>query len=162
MYDTVPVFDILRRSHICSENSSPSKFSCFVACRPCRPLKMYQLKVIFLCFFAHALCAQGLSGSSLTRSARQNRFFEVANAANTDKVSVHHYEALYNKYLDPVRHEPLRLLEGKFKALITFRKMERLMLMLFLVTFCANANTVGLGCDMGYGPGHSLKVMPSS
>ncbi len=26
----------------------------------------------------------------------------------------------------------------------------------------ANANTVGLGCGMGHGPGHSLKVMPSS
>lgn len=81
---------------------------------------MYQLKVIFLCFFAHALCAQGLSGSSLTRSAWQNRFFEVASVANTDKVSSHHYEALYNKYLDPVRLEPLRLLEGDFKAAVTF------------------------------------------
>ncbi|TVY80371.1 8-demethyl-8-alpha-L-rhamnosyl tetracenomycin-C 2'-O-methyltransferase [Lachnellula suecica] len=50
---------------------------------------------------------------------------EVAFKYGTDKVTVHHYQYMYEKYLQPIRDRPLKMLE------------------------------IGLGCNMGYGPGHS-------
>ena len=47
---------------------------------------------------------------------------------DTDKVKTHEYHIVYEKYLQPLRHSPVRLLE------------------------------IGLGCDMTYGPGHSLEL----
>lgn len=59
---------------------------------------------------------------------RKDSFRDVGVAANTDKVIGHNYAPMYEKYLEPVRHSRLRLLE------------------------------IGLGCKMAYGPGHSLQV----
>ncbi len=55
-------------------------------------------------------------------------FRDVGILANTDKVNAHEYDTLYEKYLQPLRHNPVRLLE------------------------------IGLGCNMNYGPGHSLSL----
>src|SRR5450432_4049187 len=43
----------------------------------------------------------------------------------TDKVSTHKYHHMYQKYFEPMRDQPLKMLE------------------------------IGLGCDMNYGPGAS-------
>ncbi|CZT11713.1 uncharacterized protein RCO7_08685 [Rhynchosporium graminicola] len=52
-------------------------------------------------------------------------FLEIATKHGTDKVSPHHYNHMYEKYLDPVRDRPLKMLE------------------------------IALGCNMAYGPGKS-------
>lgn len=52
-------------------------------------------------------------------------FFEIGTKYGTDKVTAHHYQHMYEKYLEPLRDEPLKMLE------------------------------IGLGCDMSYGPGAS-------
>ncbi|PVH73791.1 hypothetical protein DL98DRAFT_606296 [Cadophora sp. DSE1049] len=51
--------------------------------------------------------------------------FEIATKHGTDKVNPHHYNYMYEKYLDPIRDQPLKMLE------------------------------IGLGCNMAYGPGKS-------
>ena len=61
-------------------------------------------------------------------STRHSNFYQLAQSIGTDKVIAHQYQHLYEKYLEPIKHKPLRLLE------------------------------VGLGCDMHYGPGKSLQV----
>ncbi|KAF1988460.1 hypothetical protein K402DRAFT_328586, partial [Aulographum hederae CBS 113979] len=53
-------------------------------------------------------------------------FYDVASRHGTDKVTQHHYHHMYEKYLGPIRTQPLKVLE------------------------------IGLGCDMGYGPGKSF------
>ena len=45
--------------------------------------------------------------------ARPNRFYTIASKIKTDKVDGHHYEVLYDKYLQPIAGKNLRLLEGK-------------------------------------------------
>lgn len=55
-------------------------------------------------------------------------FRNIGLAAGTDKVTHHSYWYTYSRYLNHVRDQPIRLLE------------------------------IGLGCDMAYGPGHSLKL----
>lgn len=55
-------------------------------------------------------------------------FRNLGLAAGTDKVASHSYWYTYGRYLSHVRDLPIRLLE------------------------------IGLGCDMGYGPGRSLKL----
>lgn len=55
-------------------------------------------------------------------------FYPIARKHNTDKVSDHTYEHTYEKYLDPIRHKPLKFLE------------------------------IGLGCDAKHGPGRSLEL----
>ncbi len=57
-----------------------------------------------------------------------NDFLTIASLAGTDKVTTHSYHMLYQKYLEPIRHRPLKLLE------------------------------IGLGCDMNYAPGASQQV----
>ncbi|ELR02268.1 hypothetical protein VC83_00635 [Pseudogymnoascus destructans] len=52
-------------------------------------------------------------------------FREIGKKFGTDKVTAHHYQHMYEKYLEPLRDEPLKMLE------------------------------IGLGCDMSYGPGAS-------
>mmetsp|Transcript_2697 Transcript_2697/g.9652 ORF Transcript_2697/g.9652 Transcript_2697/m.9652 type:complete len:274 (+) Transcript_2697:1848-2669(+) len=66
-------------------------------------------------------------------SNRKNEFLEIALKTGTDKViadsgQFHSYANAYSKYFDPIRHEPIKLLE------------------------------IGLGCDMGYGPGRSVQL----
>ena len=68
-----------------------------------------------------------LSGSLLSSCSDLRSFHAIGAAVQTDKV-VHGYHELYEFYLGPRRHLPLRLLE------------------------------VGLGCNMPYGPGASLQV----
>jgi hypothetical protein len=78
-------------------------------------------------------------------------FLEIATKWGTDKVTTHHYNhsesfhhsmvlkptnfTVYEKYLEPIRDQPLKMLE------------------------------IGLGCDMGYGPGKSyytwLEFLPN-
>jgi hypothetical protein len=57
-------------------------------------------------------------------------FYHLARKSGTDKVTAHHYEHLYSKYFEMSgkRFLPLKILE------------------------------IGLGCDMGYGPGASASV----
>ncbi|KPI43467.1 8-demethyl-8-alpha-L-rhamnosyl tetracenomycin-C 2'-O-methyltransferase [Cyphellophora attinorum] len=52
-------------------------------------------------------------------------FYEIAKAHGTDKVSMHSYQEMYQKYFPAIRGKRLKMLE------------------------------IGLGCDMGYGPGAS-------
>jgi hypothetical protein len=52
-------------------------------------------------------------------------FFEIAYGHGTDKVTGHHYEQMYEHRLGPIRDKRVKMLE------------------------------IGLGCDMGYGPGAS-------
>ncbi|KFY08927.1 hypothetical protein V492_05780 [Pseudogymnoascus sp. VKM F-4246] len=52
-------------------------------------------------------------------------FREIGTKYGTDKVTAHRYHHMYEKYLQPLRDEPLKMLE------------------------------IGLGCDMSYGPGAS-------
>jgi len=59
----------------------------------------------------------------------QPTFKEVGTTYGTDKVSTHSYYTLYDKYL------PILRAQKKVKML-----------------------EIGLGCDMNYGPGHSLKT----
>lgn len=70
--------------------------------------------------------------TSVVGREKDHEFFRLATTHYTDKVTKHDYDYLYSKYLAPVRNESLRLLE------------------------------IGLGCDMGYGPGHSLKARLST
>ena len=65
---------------------------------------------------------------AVARLEKQGRFQQIALKANTDKVTKHQYGPLYEKYMGPIQHRSLRLLE------------------------------VGLGCNMEYGAGHSLQV----
>lgn len=55
-------------------------------------------------------------------------FLDLAQRYGTDKISTHHYDLLYEELLAPLRCKPVKVLE------------------------------IGLGCDMGYGPGASLRV----
>lgn len=50
---------------------------------------------------------------------------EIAFKHGTDKVTTHHYQYMYEKHLQPLRDQPLKMLE------------------------------IGLGCNMNYGPGKS-------
>lgn len=62
-------------------------------------------------------------------------FREIGKKHGTDKVTVHRYHHMYEKYLEPLRDQPLKMLE------------------------------IGLGCDMSYGPGASyhtwLEYLPN-
>ncbi|PMD60376.1 uncharacterized protein K444DRAFT_629346 [Hyaloscypha bicolor E] len=60
-----------------------------------------------------------------TAGATRPSFLEIATKWGTDKVTVHHYNYMYEKYLEPIRDKSLKMLE------------------------------IGLGCDMSYGPGKS-------
>ncbi|THY55669.1 hypothetical protein D6C99_03084 [Aureobasidium pullulans] len=55
-------------------------------------------------------------------------FYEVAAKYGTDKVTAHSYHHMYEKYLPAVRMKRIKMLE------------------------------IGLGCDMGYGPGASYNL----
>ena len=55
-------------------------------------------------------------------------FCDVGMLAKTDKIAGREYQTLYEKYLQPLRHTPVRLLE------------------------------IGLGCNMAYGPGHPVAL----
>ena len=79
------------------------------------------------CTVATVLLFTCANGANHQRS-RETSFKDVGIMANTDKVRDHEYHNLYEKYLQPLRHRPVRLLE------------------------------IGLGCDMLYGPGHSLAL----
>jgi len=69
------------------------------------------------------------------KPAYRPSFLEIAKKYGTDKVSTHSYHHMYHKYLEPLRDQPLKMLE------------------------------IGLGCDMGYGPGASyytwLEFLPN-
>merc|ERR1712093_204385 len=52
-------------------------------------------------------------------------FLDIATKYGTDKVTTHHYNYMYQKYLEPLRDDKIKVLE------------------------------IGLGCNMGYGPGAS-------
>lgn len=65
--------------------------------------------------------SSGKVGSAIKRPS----FTEIATKYGTDKVTTHHYNYMYEKYLEPMRDRPLKMLE------------------------------IGLGCDMSYGPGAS-------
>lgn len=57
------------------------------------------------------------------------RFYCAALQTGTDKIIAHHYQYMYSLHLQHLEHQQLRLLE------------------------------IGLGCDMYYGPGRSVKVI---
>ena len=105
---------------------------------------------IILC----VLIAKRLHVACGARTKRSNNFYTIASRIKTDKVGSHHYEVLYDKYLQPIAGEKLRLLEGKKHYLaVIFALRVTTSGLSPLICFA-----VGLGCDMSYGPGHSLKV----
>ena len=57
------------------------------------------------------------SAGLAARSVTPNRFHAIATSVRTDKVNDHHYEHLYEKYLQPLSNQTLRLLEGKAPSL---------------------------------------------
>lgn len=59
-----------------------------------------------------------------------NIFHRTASVIETDKVTVHNYETLYSKYFE--------LMQNRLHVRRIFE--------------------IGLGCNMGYGPGHSIKL----
>ena len=63
-----------------------------------------------------------------TNSSDEVSFFKISQIYGTDKVTVHHYELLYEKYLRKYVGSTVHLLE------------------------------IGLGCGMHYGPGASAHV----
>ena len=83
---------------------------------------LHAVQLLFLFIF----CAS--ASTRLKHSTRLSNFYRLAQIIGTDKVTAHQYQHLYEKYLEPIKDKPLRLLE------------------------------VGLGCDMPYGPGKSLQV----
>ena len=62
-------------------------------------------------FFVVALCCS--AKSSEARIHKPNNFHAFAILSQTDKVTSHHYEVLYDKYLQPIAGQDLRLLEGE-------------------------------------------------
>lgn len=62
-------------------------------------------------------------------------FLQLATKYGTDKVTTHSYHNMYQKYLEPMREKKIKMLE------------------------------IGLGCNMGYGPGASyylwLEYLPN-
>ncbi|KAJ1326185.1 forkhead protein FKH [Microdochium nivale] len=60
-----------------------------------------------------------------TDFSRRPTFYEIAMKHGTDKVTDHQYHFMYEKYMPALRDKKLKMLE------------------------------IGLGCNMGYGPGHS-------
>jgi len=74
------------------------------------------------------------TGETITRqptasSTKRRTWYEVAATTPTDKITAHAYDVAYERYLAPF------LNKGSIKLL-----------------------EIGLGCDMAYGPGASLKV----
>jgi hypothetical protein len=67
-------------------------------------------------------------GNVDAKSDNLKSFLELALDAGTDKVTTHQYNFAYEHYLPDLRHAPVRFVE------------------------------IGLGCDMGYGPGKSLDL----
>jgi hypothetical protein len=68
----------------------------------------------FLCLCPGELVTvvkQDLSQSSISNQKRDNSFLRIAQQIKTDKVTTHSYQYLYDKYITPVRHEELKLLE---------------------------------------------------
>ncbi|KXJ87794.1 hypothetical protein Micbo1qcDRAFT_178865 [Microdochium bolleyi] len=60
-----------------------------------------------------------------TDFSKRPSFYEVATKHGTDKVTDHQYHFMYEKYMPALRNKRIKMLE------------------------------IGLGCNMGYGPGHS-------
>ncbi|KAF2162375.1 hypothetical protein M409DRAFT_69251 [Zasmidium cellare ATCC 36951] len=86
------------------------------------PLVLASVGIIL---FVGALLHQMNGVPSSLRSSSKGSFYDIALSHGTDKVTVHHYHHMYQKYLPPYRPKPLKMLE------------------------------IGIGCDMGYGPGAS-------
>lgn len=63
-----------------------------------------------LIYVVSAFCCYTVLGA---RFATPNHFHAVAMKVETDKVTGHHYEHLYDKYLQPHKDERLRLLESE-------------------------------------------------
>jgi len=69
------------------------------------------------------------NGGQSAAAGGEQTWFEVARTTPTDKITKHAYDVAYDKYLPRYRTQPrVKLLE------------------------------IGLGCNMGYGPGASLRV----
>lgn len=82
-------------------------------------------RVYMLVFVATSYC---LSTSSGARTKRPSAFHAIGMKVETDKVNSHHYDTLYDKYLQPISGEKLRLLEGKehFRTVrSTLKRMTR-------------------------------------
>ena len=79
------------------------------------------------CLLASVMLFMGSYGA-VHQHPHEMSFRDLGIMLDTDKVTAHNYHNLYEKYLQPLRHRPIRLLE------------------------------IGLGCDMAYGPGHSLAL----
>ena len=78
---------------------------------------------------ASARAGLGVQGSSFASIGNKHGTDKTSAAAYRDvTVGAHAYQFLYSKYLGPLRHDKLQLLE------------------------------IGLGCNMNYGPGKSLLV----
>ena len=59
------------------------------------------------------------------RIKRPNHFIAIASTVKTDKVTTHHYEALYDKYPQPIAGDKLRLLEGKEQKFAVGSELKR-------------------------------------
>ena len=62
---------------------------------------------------AQALSARALFGFSVASTGKRLPFQDVAAETKSDKMITHHYEFMYNRYLESLKHERLRLLEGE-------------------------------------------------
>jgi len=69
-----------------------------------------------------------VDGTAAVDTDKLASFYAIAKEAGTDKVTTHSYQNMYDKYLPELRRKKIKMLE------------------------------IGLGCDMNYGPGKSLKV----
>lgn len=61
----------------------------------------------------HVVSAWCFLEGSGAQTRSPHAFYAIARRVETDKVTEHHYETLYNKYLQPIADKRLRLLEGE-------------------------------------------------
>ena len=87
------------------------------------------LALLLVLTLRHEMAIRQFTAAPDSLDPASSSFAAMALALGTDKVTTHDYHHLYSKYLEPVRHDQLRVLE------------------------------IGLGCDMPYGPGKSAQVL---
>ena len=77
---------------------------------------MWRSEIIVFSLIAQALSAHALFGFSVASTGKRMPFQDVAAETQSDKMITHHYEFMYNRYLESLKHERLRLLEGEHSS----------------------------------------------
>ena len=78
-----------------------------------------------------------LQAASGARTKRPNRFTAIANGIQSDKVTAHNYAALYDKYLQPIAGDTLRLLEGEKQSAVVRSALKKTMRKQSIVMHCS-------------------------